>query len=186
MRLHIVLLALLAAALLAACGTTAGAPAAPSDPGVASADGSIRVSGAWARLPGAAAQPTAAMGGMAGTSPAGGAGHTDSMADMGGVGAAYMTIRNSGAAADRLLKVEGDVAKSIELHSVVDNAGVMQMRPVAEIAIPAGGEAQLKPGGLHVMMIGLQHQLKPGDKVGLTLTFEKAGRLSVQAEVREQ
>lgn len=177
MRLRIVLLTLLVTALLAGCGSTASAPTSASDPGTASADGSIRVSAVWARMPGGAAQPTAAMGGT---------GHSDSMADMGGVGAAYMTIRNSGAAADRLLKVEGDVAKSIELHTVTDNGGVMQMRPVANIDIPAGGETQLKPGGLHVMMIGLQRQLKPGDKVDLKLTFEKAGPVSVQAEVREQ
>jgi copper(I)-binding protein len=177
-------LLLLCALALAGCGAAAGGGAA-SGPEVASADKTILVSGAWARLPGGAiqAQP-AAMDPMTATSEAHAG--TAGAEDTGGVGAAYMTIRSSAAAADRLLKVEGDVASSIELHTMTDTGGVMAMRPVDGVEIPAGGEVALKPGSLHVMMIGLRRSLKPGDKIDLRLTFEKAGLVNVQAEVRTQ
>ena len=181
MRPRVLVLTLLAAVLtLAACGATAGGGAA-AGPEVSSADKTILVSGAWARLPGAAqAQPSAATHG--GDAHAGMAG----MGDTGGVGAAYMTIRNSAASADRLLKIEGDLANSIELHTVTDTGGVMAMRPVESVEIPGGGEVALKPGGFHAMMIGMRRSLKPGDTIDLKLTFEKAGPVSVQAVVRDQ
>jgi copper(I)-binding protein len=61
----------------------------------------------------------------------------------------------------------------------------MQMHPVPNIPIPAGGSVTLKPGGLHVMLIGMQKKLAPGDKFSLTLTFEKAEPMTVEAEVKE-
>jgi len=59
------------------------------------------------------------------------------------------------------------------------------MAPVTAIAVPAGGEATLAPGGLHIMLIDLTRELTPGDEVTLTLTFEKAGDITVTAVVRE-
>ena len=64
--------------------------------------------------------------------------------------------------------------------------GMMQMSPVPNIPVPANGKAELKPGGLHMMLIGLNRELKAGDKVQLTLNFEKAGKVPVTAEVKEQ
>ena len=63
---------------------------------------------------------------------------------------------------------------------------VMKMRPVPgqRLEIPARGAVELKPGGLHLMLIGLKQQLKPGDKIEVTLSFEKSGDKTVQAEVR--
>ena len=101
-------------------------------------------------------------------------------------GAAYMVLQNNSATADTLLSVESDVAKTIELHETKEMNGMMQMSPVPNIPVPAGGKTELKPGGLHVMLIDLTRELKAGDKVQFTLNFEKAGKVSVTAEVKEQ
>lgn len=106
-------------------------------------------------------------------------GHMD-----GGNSAAYMLLRNSGDEIDRLVSATSDVAESVELHISQTENDVTSMRPVEFIEVPAGGEAELKPGGLHIMLIGLKRALKEGDKVRLTLEFEKAGTVSVEAEVR--
>jgi copper(I)-binding protein len=101
-------------------------------------------------------------------------------------GAAYMVLQNGGAAEDKLLSVEGDVAQTIELHETKEMNGMMAMSPVPNIPVAAGGKTELKPGGLHVMLIGLTRELKAGDKVQLTLNFEKAGKVPVTVEVKEQ
>ena len=101
-------------------------------------------------------------------------------------GAAYLVIQNNGAAEDRLLSVESDIAKTIELHETKEMNGMMQMSPVPNIPVPPNGKTELKPGGLHVMLIGLNRELQAGDKVQLTLNFEKAGKVPVTAEVKEQ
>ena len=100
-------------------------------------------------------------------------------------GAAYLVIQNNGAA-DRLLSVTSDIAQTIELHESMDSGGMMQMSPVPNIPIPAIGKVELKPGGFHMMLIGLTRPVKTGDKVQLTLNFEKAGKIPVTAEVKEQ
>jgi hypothetical protein len=69
---------------------------------------------------------------------------------------------------------------------MAEKDGVMSMHPVEAIDVPAGSEAVLKPGGLHVMLIGLTRDLKVGEKVVVKLTFEKAGERVVEAEVRER
>jgi copper(I)-binding protein len=97
-------------------------------------------------------------------------------------GAAYMVLRNNGAAEDKLLSVESDVAKTIELHETKESSGMMAMSPVPTFGA-ANGKTELKPGGLHVMLIGLNRELKAGDKVQLALNFEKAGKIPVTAEV---
>jgi copper(I)-binding protein len=101
-------------------------------------------------------------------------------------GAAYMVLQNNGAAEDKLLSVESDVAKTIELHETKEMNGMMAMSPVPNIPVPSNGKAELKPGGLHVMLIDLNGELKAGDKVQLTLNFEKAGKVPVMVEVKEQ
>ncbi len=93
-------------------------------------------------------------------------------------GAAYATLSSAGAD-DRLVAVKGDVAASIEIHEATMNDGVMQMRRVESVAVPAKGEAVLKPGGHHVMLMGLKAPLKQGEEITLTFVFEKAGEISV-------
>jgi copper(I)-binding protein len=102
-----------------------------------------------------------------------------------GNSAAYMILRNNGAAADRLIKAESDVAGTVELHKTTMEGGMMKMAPVDGIEIPAQGQAELKPGGLHVMLIGLKRELKAGEKFKLKLHFEKAGVQESEAEVRK-
>jgi len=117
----------------------------------------LTVSDAWVRAPAIADQP----------------------------GAAYLVIQNNGAA-DKLLSVTSDVAQTIELHESMMSGNMMSMSPVPNIEVPANGKAELKPGGFHMMLMGLTRPLKVGDKVQLTLNFEKAGKIPVTADVREQ
>ena len=103
-------------------------------------------------------------------------------------GAAYMVIENKGKEDDVLIKAEGDVSKNTEIHEmVVDENSVMHMKPVEgqRLVIPAKGKVELKPGSFHIMLIGLNKQLKEGDVVNLTLTFEKSGVMKVQAPVKK-
>jgi periplasmic copper chaperone A len=93
--------------------------------------------------------------------------------------AAFMSFDNKGAA-DKLISVTGTVAKEIQIHSMITEAGVMKMREIKALDIPANGKAELKPGGFHVMLIGIPDGLKEGTKFPLTLKFEKAGEITVQ------
>ena len=99
--------------------------------------------------------------------------------------ALYMTIRNTGSQPDRLLQVKSDVATKIELHTVEKQGNDMVMRQVPSIEVPAGGEVQLMPGSFHVMLFGLTRDLKTGDVVDFFLQFEKAGAVTLQAQVRQ-
>jgi len=98
--------------------------------------------------------------------------------------AAYMAITNA-TTTDTLVSAAGDIATSIELHTVVNENGMMQMIP-AEGGVPvdANGMQILKPGSFHIMLIGLRKDLKSGDSFPLTLTFANAGPIDVMFEVR--
>lgn len=99
--------------------------------------------------------------------------------------AAYLVIENRGGAADRLVDVRFAGAARVELHqSFVDGEGIARMRSVEAVEVPAGGEARLAPGGLHVMLMGLREGLSEGDSVDLVLRFEEAGERAVRASVR--
>lgn len=125
--------------------------------------------------------------GGAGAGGAAGIVATDAWARAAATGnsAAYMILKNGGAAADRLVKAESDVATAVELHKTTMDGGMMKMAQVDGIALPAQGQAELKPGGLHVMLIGLKRELKAGEKLKLKLHFEKAGVQEIEAEVRK-
>lgn len=137
----------------------------------ASAQVQIRVEQVWAR-PG-----IAAMAPSPGASPSG-------QMMQGGNSAIYMVIHNDGEAADRLTAAETDVARNVELHETRMEGTMGQMFRVPNIPIPGRGRVELKPGGLHVMLIGLRRELKMGDRFPITLVFERAGRVSSSAEVR--
>jgi hypothetical protein len=98
-------------------------------------------------------------------------------------GAAYLTVRNKGAA-DKLVAVSSDAAQSAMLHRMVNKDGMMTMQHVNSLPVPAGGSAVLKPGSYHVMFVGLKAQLKEGATFPLNLTFEKAGKVTVQVTVQ--
>lgn len=97
-------------------------------------------------------------------------------------GTAFLVIENAGAA-DRLLAAAGEVAERVELHTHTMDGNVMQMRRVEFVEIPAQGEAALQPGGIHIMLIGLKQPLREGERFPLTLTFEKAGAVTVEVAV---
>lgn len=100
------------------------------------------------------------------------------------VAGGYMTLRNAGAAPDRLVSVTSPAAAKVELHVHVNENGVMRMREVPEgYAIPAKGSFELKPGGAHLMFMELKAPLKEGDKVPVTLKFEKAGEVKAEFDV---
>jgi copper(I)-binding protein len=103
-------------------------------------------------------------------------------------GAFYMVIRNTGQEADRLVGAESPACGMTELHeSVMNDQGVMEMRPVTGgIEIPAGGQVELKVGGLHVMCMQKKADFQPGTRIPLTLQFEKAGDIALEIEIRPQ
>jgi copper(I)-binding protein len=96
---------------------------------------------------------------------------------------AYMTLKNSGDAGVRLVKASNPVSRATELHTHINDKGMMKMRPVASIDIKPMGEAVLLPGGLHVMLIDLTLPLREGDLIPLTLTFDDGSSLLVEARV---
>lgn len=99
-------------------------------------------------------------------------------------GAAFMTITNSGSEADSLVSASTPAAAEAELHTNVMDGSVMRMRPVQSIDVPADGEVSLQPGGLHVMLLDLKAPLKEGQTIPLTLTFAKAGTVTVEVPVK--
>lgn len=100
-------------------------------------------------------------------------------------GGGFLRI-TGGAAADKLVSARADVSKSVELHTMVMEGDVMRMREIGTIDVPAGKTVELKPGGLHVMFIGIGKPLKVGDSFPLTLRFEKAGEVKVEMKVMAQ
>ncbi|HEY6023555.1 MAG TPA: copper chaperone PCu(A)C [Pseudolabrys sp.] len=96
------------------------------------------------------------------------------------VGGGYFTITNAGGAPDRLIGGSSDVAARFEIHDMSMDNGVMKMRPVANgIEIKPGQTVELKPGGYHVMFVGLKKSLDQGGHVKAVLKFEKAGDVAV-------
>jgi copper(I)-binding protein len=98
------------------------------------------------------------------------------------IGGGFLTLANHGSD-DRLLGASAPVADKVELHSMRMVGDVMRMRQVEEIALPAGQTVELKPGGYHLMFVGLKAPLKAGDKFPLKLRFEKAGEVEVTVNV---
>lgn len=152
---------------LSACMLTILASCATNNP-VPSTESDLQITGAWARI----VAPGADMSGDSGTAAK-------------ATGAVYMTIAG-GRNGDRLLEVASDAAENVEMHTVTSDNGMMQMRPVSEIQVPANGTIELKPGGFHVMLIGVKPNVKAGGTISLQLTFEKAGVKNVMAQVRAQ
>jgi copper(I)-binding protein len=96
---------------------------------------------------------------------------------------AFMVIKNNGDKDVKVLKADNPASKVTELHTHLNDGGVMKMRPVPGIDIKAKGEAVLKPGGLHIMMIDLKAPMKEGDVVPMTLTFDDGSIKQVDAKV---
>ena len=97
-------------------------------------------------------------------------------------GGGYLSLDNKGRD-DRLLSATAAVSASVELHSMSMEGDVMRMRQVDGIALPTGKKVELKPGGFHIMFVGLKAPLKAGDKFPLKLKFEKSGEVEVMVNV---
>ncbi|MGG5810536.1 copper chaperone PCu(A)C [Falsiroseomonas sp. CW058] len=125
-------------------------------PAAGAQPGDVAVSAAWTRAVGATA-PTAA---------------------------GYMTLRNRGAAPDRLVAAETPAARSVEIHEQRMEEGVMRMRPLPDgVPLPPGETVTLGPGGTHLMLVGPTRALARGERVPLTLRFERAGEVRVELSV---
>jgi protein SCO1 len=153
---------LLAGWLLAAvpAGAAATAGTAEVDARIAPAadaalSGSIRVVGAWSR----------------------------STAPGASVGVVYFEVINAGPA-DTLLTIECPAAQRAEMHDTARVEGIMKMRPVPSVDIPAGGRVAFHPGGLHVMLIGIKQPLQEGGRLPLTVEFRHAGKLRIEATIQ--
>ncbi len=144
----------------AGTGRTAAGP--PLTPVAAAAETGIVVREAWARLVGAAEAGSARN------------------------GAVYLTLDNRGSKADRLVRVATPVAAAAELHETRHEGGVVQMRPVEAMEIPAGGSLSMKPGGAHVMLLGVRTPFAPDERIPLTLEFASGARVAVDVPVRGQ
>ena len=101
------------------------------------------------------------------------------------VAGGYFTIINKGSAPDRLLSISSDISEKAELHEMGVKDGVMTMRPVVGgLEIPAGGKVVLGPGSYHVMFMDLKQPPKQGEMFAATLTFEKAGTVTIKFAVQ--
>jgi periplasmic copper chaperone A len=101
------------------------------------------------------------------------------------IGGGFLTIENKGSAPDKLISASADGAGKVEVHEMAMNDGVMKMRPVeGGLTIDPGKTVKLAPGGLHLMMMDLKNPLKQGDKMPVTLQFEKAGKIAVTLDVQ--
>lgn len=96
---------------------------------------------------------------------------------------AFIVIKNAGDKDVKVVKADNPASKATELHTHLNENGVMKMRPVAAIDVKSKGEAVLKPGGLHVMLINLNAPMKEGDVVPITLTFDDGSSKKVDAKV---
>jgi copper(I)-binding protein len=95
-----------------------------------------------------------------------------------------MTITNRGTSTDRLMSADAEVSERVELHTHLMDQGVMRMRQVDSIELKPGEVTELKPGGLHVMFIGLKAPFKAGQQVPVTLRFERGGSLDIEVPVK--
>lgn len=152
-------------AILAAC-----APNAPEG-------AALTIEEPWARA-------AAAMGMGGGEMGSGENSDMGGMQGGGGTSAVYMNIRNVGQQADRLLEARTTAAEVVETHISEERDGVMVMSRLDGIDIPARSVTELKPGGLHIMLINLRQDLVEGDTIPLTLIFEKTGTVELAVPVR--
>ena len=104
--------------------------------------------------------------------------------EVGGECAVYMTLTNAGREADNLLGARTDVAGHIELHKLrIDEQGGLVMQPMENVPLPASRSVELKPGSMHLMLVGLTRELKMGDTFSLTLLFGNAAEETVEVVV---
>ncbi|NPA54373.1 MAG: copper chaperone PCu(A)C [Aquificae bacterium] len=97
--------------------------------------------------------------------------------------ALFMIIENKGNKEDELISVKTDIAKMSMIHETVNENGIMKMKHIETLKIPPKSKIELKPGGLHIMLMGLKRPLKVGEKVKVKLLFKFAGEKEILAPV---
>jgi copper(I)-binding protein len=100
-------------------------------------------------------------------------------------GVAYLTLRNTGTRSDALLAVDTPVAAQAQLHVHQTVGGMMRMRRVDVVELAPGETVRMAPGGLHLMLLGLEAPLRRGARFVVTLHFREAPSLEVQVRVGE-
>lgn len=101
------------------------------------------------------------------------------------MGGAFMAVHNDNAKADTLIGGSSPLADRVEIHTHINDNGVMRMREVKDgVLLPQKTETVLKPGSYHIMFMGLKRQLKEGDKFPLTLKFKNAKEQTVEVQVK--
>jgi hypothetical protein len=99
-------------------------------------------------------------------------------------GGGYLSIKNTGTEPDRLMSASSPAAETVQVHEMKMEGNVMRMRPIeGPLEIKPGETVTLAPGGMHMMMMGLKGPFKQGERVPLTLVFEKAGKIDVEMVV---
>ena len=99
-------------------------------------------------------------------------------------GGGFLTVTNTGTAADRLVSATSPAAGQVQIHEMKMDGTIMRMRELENgLEIPPGATVALAPGGLHLMMMGLKAPLKEATRVPVTLVFEKAGKIDVELQV---
>jgi hypothetical protein len=99
-------------------------------------------------------------------------------------GGGFLTITNNGKQADRLVSATSPAASQVQIHTVSMTGGVMRMRELpGGLEIPAGATVALKPGGFHIMLVGLKAPLKQGTMVPAELRFQRAGKVKISFKV---
>ncbi len=138
-----------------------------------SSDANIRVEQAWAR-------PTPLLPGPGGAAEAGQSGGASTNA------AVYLDLENRADVADWLVGGVTPAARAVELHESRMEGEVMRMRPVDSLEVPAGGRMELRPGGLHFMLIGLNRSLEAGDTLDLLLRFRRGGDVEARVLIQRR
>jgi len=98
--------------------------------------------------------------------------------------AGYMILRNKSEERVRLVSVTSPLARKVETHVTLKDGDILRMREVQGFEIPGRGRVELKPGGAHLMFIDIKQPFKEGDRIPVTLRFEKAGEMKIELEVR--
>jgi copper(I)-binding protein len=99
--------------------------------------------------------------------------------------AAYFTVSNPGATADRLVAGSSPAARQVQFHAEVEERGVRHMSQLDAVEVPANGRVELAPGSMHAMLVGIASPLVPGTRLTVTLRFEKAGEITLDVPVRD-
>ncbi|MEE9327272.1 MAG: copper chaperone PCu(A)C [Cocleimonas sp.] len=97
----------------------------------------------------------------------------------------FMILKNDSDKNIALIKASSDVAKNVEIHEHIHEDGMMKMRQIEKVILNAKSTTKLKPGGYHIMLIGLTRKIKAGDIIAITLEFDNGDKKEIKVEVKK-